>query len=490
MKISFINVAESHVPNLGLAYVITAVEQAGHEPGLIDLAFVSRNCADYVLNKIEEQKPQILGFSTMTSNYPKTLHIARAIREKLPYLRMIWGGVHPTILPEETIRHPLVDAICIGEGERAVPEYLDKLDRDTRPDVSGIWHKELGKILKNPLRPFIQELDSIPFPNWDYWDVERYIKASFGARDYLYVSASRGCPYDCSFCSNRAIEDAVPGRYYRLRSPGNVVEEIKQIKERYWQKGISAIFFWDELFGLDKGWFDEFVELYKAEGLDNRMVWMCQTRADIITDEWARKAKEAGCVYIGIGLETGNEKLRFELYNKRISNETFRLASHNLKKRGILYTLFVIVGVPGETREDITCTMDFAESLRPFLVSTGVYVPLPKTKMGDYCRKTGLLRDDCSRGGFPRVETERLSLKELDKILVKLKILKLSRYLKAGVNYLGLWRFLIELIKLTVNLNHQRLLGFRHPISESETYLKTVLRPYIAKIHRHENKFH
>lgn len=139
MRISFINPTDSPILNMGLAYVITAVEKAGHTAGLINMAFVFRSHLKYILTQIEQQNPDILGFSTMTSTHEKSLRIAERVRKQFSDLPMIWGGTHSTLLPEETIQHPLVDAICIGEGEISLPEYLDKLENHEEPRVKGIW---------------------------------------------------------------------------------------------------------------------------------------------------------------------------------------------------------------------------------------------------------------------------------------------------------------------------------------------------------------
>lgn len=151
----------------------------------------------------------------------------KKIKGVYPNVPIIYGGVHPTLLPEETIKHSLVDAICIGEGEKTIVEYLNRLEKGESPNVKGIWYKENGKIVRNSLRPFIQNLDSLPFPNWDYWNIEKYFKTFF-IPNSLSILSSRGCPYNCSFCSNRAIASAIPGRYYRIRFAENVIEEIKR----------------------------------------------------------------------------------------------------------------------------------------------------------------------------------------------------------------------------------------------------------------------
>ena len=175
MKVTFINPNTSKMCryNIGLAYVMSAV--AGkHEVKLLDLTFYPKDYLRFIQRGIEESKPDIVGFSVDSYTFPESLEIAGLIRRAYPDIPFIFGGVHPTLLPEETIRHPLVDAICIGEGEKSFVEYLDKLEKGQEPQVDGIWYKDSqGNIQKNRLRPFEEDIDSLTFPNWDYWGIER-----------------------------------------------------------------------------------------------------------------------------------------------------------------------------------------------------------------------------------------------------------------------------------------------------------------------------
>ena len=266
MKVIFIDPNPGGAPcsNIGLAYVVSSIEKR-HKVRLLDLSSYPGNYLKYIQKEIEGYKPDIAAFSTTTFTFQKSLEIARFIRTVYPNVPFIFGGIHPTLLPDETIEHPLVDTICIGEGERSFLEYLNKLEEGKEPDVEGIWYKDRnGRVHKNNLRPFEENIDGLPFPNWDHWDIKKYLEANLyyfpGA---LKCLSSRGCPYNCSFCSNKAIRETIPGKYYRVRSAENIIDEIKFNREKYSKIGFKSIAFGDEIFGLDPGWLKKFCGLYK-----------------------------------------------------------------------------------------------------------------------------------------------------------------------------------------------------------------------------------
>ena len=307
MKVTLINCnLQDKVPNIGLAYLVSSIEHR-HDVKLVDLIF---NSKDYlkILRENLKDKPDIVGFSVTSFTFQNALFMARFIKEIYPDTPLILGGVHPTLVPEETIQHPLVDAICIGEGERSFLEYLNALEKGQEPMVPGIWHKDRkGNITRNAPRPFNEDLDDIPFPNWDRWDVDLYLESSVLVTGSLYVLASRGCPYDCSYCSCHALRNIAEGRYYRTRSAENVIKEIKINIDKYADKGLKALYVCDDIFGLDKRFLKEFSDLYIKEGLNKRLPWGCQTRCDIVTDEWARQTRRAGCFLVSLGIESGDD---------------------------------------------------------------------------------------------------------------------------------------------------------------------------------------
>ena len=368
------NLDGSTVANLGLAYVLSAAERE-HQIRLVDLSFHNKRYQQYLSSSLKGFKPEVVGFSVTTFTLHHALKIAALIRQDFPEIPLIYGGVHPTLLPEETLQNPLVDAICIGEGEDSFREYLDKLQDNQEPKgVAGIWYKDkTGAIVRNPLRPFKEDLDSLPFPNWDRLEIGRHL-IPYGLRFLM----SRGCPFSCSYCSAPAIRKCLPGKFYRSRSPENVMEEIKQnaAKHRF-----SYIYFADSTFGLDKEQLKKFTLLYIREGLHKKILWGCQTRPDLITQEWASMVAEAGCAFVQFGIESGDSFLRNEIFRRNISEEDILGAARNLKNNGIGFRVNLIMGSEEESTQSLGNTRRIIRAIKPYNVSYHAYQPLPRTEL-------------------------------------------------------------------------------------------------------------
>ena len=192
MRVIFINPNSVPALNIGLSYVMSAVEK-DNEIRLLDLGLCGRRYHEAVSGYLKKPA-DVVAFSSFTHNFEKALEIAGFIKQRFPHLKIIFGGIHPTLCPEEVIACPEIDAICIGEGENALKEYLDSLKKDKEPLVDGIWFKDKnGSIVRNPMRPFQKDIDSLRFPNWDYWNMEYYIK--YIDMEKIGFISSRGCPF-------------------------------------------------------------------------------------------------------------------------------------------------------------------------------------------------------------------------------------------------------------------------------------------------------
>ncbi|MBU1864474.1 MAG: B12-binding domain-containing radical SAM protein, partial [Candidatus Omnitrophica bacterium] len=297
--------------NLGLAYVLTAVEKK-HAVSLLDMTFQSGFQEKYIVKKVKKETPDIVGISVVTgANYVHTLRIAQAIKRLNSDILIVLGGVLPTLYPDLIIHEPLIDALCIGEGEVTFVEYVDKIENKEPPLVKGIWYKEKdGTVIKNELRPLINNLDDIAFPNWDYWDMDKHVKASRFMSGALACGASRACPYDCSFCFEPVLRKAVPGKSYRTRSAENIIREIEFNVNKYGKYGISHIDFYDSILGFDRQQLEKFCALFVKHGLDKKLTWAGVTRVEMITEEWARCVAQANCVRLAIGVESIDDVVR------------------------------------------------------------------------------------------------------------------------------------------------------------------------------------
>ncbi|MCM8793123.1 MAG: B12-binding domain-containing radical SAM protein [Candidatus Omnitrophica bacterium] len=288
------------------------------------------------------------------------------------------GGIYPTLFPEKVIENPLVDVICIGEGEISLSEFLEKLRTgEISDDVEGIWYKEKsGKLHKSKIRPFMQDLSNLPLLNYSYWDIANYLRVDRYFIGSLPFLSSRGCPFNCRFCSNGTLKNLIPGKLYRVRPVKDIIEEIKINYQKY---NFRIVNFADEVFGLSKPHFEELVAAYCREGLHKQLPWTCETRADIITEGWCKLAKESGCILVSVGIETGNEYRRRVIYNKNITNEQIKIAVENLKKYNIMYKFNFIIGGPEENKNSLKDTFKMIDKYKPLFVLMWPYIHLPKT---------------------------------------------------------------------------------------------------------------
>lgn len=298
---------EQHAPPLGLGYLAAVAEQKGWEVKIIDnIARFADYTDDQILKEAQLYQPDIIcipiNISTIKSSY--------ALVKKLSSLNtlLISGGPHPTLFPDEAIKSGF-HAIVMGEGEITLSEIFDAVEQNNSlHNILGISFKENGKIVHNPPRPFIKNLDDIPFPALHLFQTGDYAKNPEQFKLFQGVVTSRGCPYECSFCT---IPQA-SNRKYRYRSIENVVEGIKQLKEKW---GVSYIIFYDELFTVNKKRTMELCDAFINSGLNIK--WNCTTRVDLVDHELLLKMKNAGCDYVAFGIESPInlhlKKLRKEL---------------------------------------------------------------------------------------------------------------------------------------------------------------------------------
>ena len=480
MKTVFIdpNLSGMISQNIGLAYVISSVEKT-HKARLLDLTFKSKEYRKHILTQLEKETPDVVGLSVTGFSLKVSLEISLLIKKRHPGIHIIWGGGYPTLFPEESISCSPVDAICIGEGEIAALEYLNNLENGNELNVKGIWYKDKkGCVHKNPLRPFEENIDDLPFPNWDHWNIEKHLQKNLyfipGAVKFL---ASRGCPYNCSFCSNEAIRNAIPGRYYRERTPRNIIEEIKINESRYRAKGFKTIHFADEIFGMNYKFLQDFCRLFKEEGFDKKFSWCCATRPDIITKDWARTAADSGCVWVWLGIESGDEYIRNKVYNKNITGDQIINATTYLRENGSAYNFSMMIGCPEDTKETIEKGVKLVRKLRPATFDVSFYQPLPKTKLGSRVLQTMEVSDITlmKQLNHPRMRTQSLTIADLNGIMWRIRLIKLFRFLFLGLKAKKIV-FIADIIKYIFSINGCRAISLTNPIISMDIQLKTIFR--------------
>lgn len=422
---------------LGILYLSSALKHAGHEtkiwvPHLYDyfkrkLTF-SRSS---LIKEIEQFNPNLIGFSIDSTTFFFALEIAKIVKEhtRVP---IIFGGPHTTVDPENTLKYPLVDMICVGEGEEALVELVSRMEEDSDiTDIANIWCKSNDQIFINPIRPLRQDLDSLPLPDRDAFPIKVYSKQG------LNVITSRGCPYHCSYC----IEDywhhlySEKGDRVRFRDIKNVISELKVVIKNYTPR---LIIFSDETFTLNRNRCIEFCHYYEKEiGIP----FLCQTRANTVNYETLDALKRAGCISVGIGIEAGNDHIRNDILERGLSRETMINAFAMAKKIGLSTNSFNLIGAPFETEETIWDTINLNREIKPDQIQINILMPLKGTKVRALFEKNGWLSDEEKMGDFNLTVLQRLPT------ISKYRLLSYATFFKAYVKSDKRNHFLLNMLR-------------------------------------------
>lgn len=388
MNILFIlpNINGYHVDyySFGLASLVSITRVNGHKVRVVVIG--KEDEYSKVLDEISVFKPQIVGFSSVSSQFDFVKKLAGLIKSKFPEIVNVCGGVHPTINPECVLETEFLDGIFVGESEGSFVEFLDKIkNKGSYKKIDNFAYVENGKLILNPLKPFITDLDSLPYPDREIYPLDDSIKVA-GLVPFLF---SRGCPFSCSYCSNHAIAKryGLDRNTPRFRTPESSICEIEYAVSRLRAK---SIFIEDDIFGLDKKWRQEFCEKYKKR---IGVKFMCQLRIDIIDDEFIRLLKDTGCFYISIGIESGNEHIRNNIMNRKMTNEQIIKNVGIVRNHGLQINAINMMGMPGEDEGMIWDTIRLNKKIKPYSTGVNIFYPYKGTKLGDYCFEKKLVNE-------------------------------------------------------------------------------------------------
>jgi len=364
---------------LGLAYMAAVTEREGHKTKLIDALALDYTMAD-VGREVKKFNPDIVGITATTSTIYNAYDVAKTVKEINSECTTVIGGPHVTFMAKETLKEcPQMDIVVRGEGEGTIKEIVKAAEKKSSlKKVKGITFRNNNRITETDDRPFIQNVDDIPFPAYHLLPMEKY-RSPVGR--FGMVMTSRGCPFSCNFCSSSRL----CGKVWRARSPGNIIKELRLLKEEY---GITEIEFMDDTFTLDNKRAGDIADLIVKNKLD--ISWTCSSRVDTLTQKLAYKLKNAGCHTLYLGIESGSQKI-LNIIGKGITLEKSTRAV-NITKRVKLNTLgSFILGIPGDTRETIEKTIRFARKLGTTFAQFTILTPYPGTKFFEEADKKGLI---------------------------------------------------------------------------------------------------
>lgn len=377
-------------------------EEMGHAemPGITITDGVLKG-ADATRQRVLEHKPDIIGVTFLTPNSTGAYDLINDIRKELPGALIVCGGVHASALPEEVLSRSGADIVVCGEGEQTFYEIVRaRIDGAVKPEglPGTVYHDKKGAFLRtDPRKPV--NLDDIPMPGYDYLEeVDVYKGFRFKKKsNEMYVMSTRGCPFDCCFCSNVVWKMAKP--YFRTRNPAMFVDQLENFVKRY---GVQEFFDMADEFNCNLRWAHEVCDEIIKRNL--KIYWKCQLRVDKVTDELARSLKKSGCWYVHIGAETGNQRT-LDGIGKKVTLEQIKGSCRILKKHGIkvnaLFMLYNIWEKDGEllfeNLEENTRTLDFAGSLlREGLaanIGMTITTPYPGSRLFGIAGRHGIIKE-------------------------------------------------------------------------------------------------
>jgi anaerobic magnesium-protoporphyrin IX monomethyl ester cyclase len=368
---------------LGLLYLAAMLRDAGYQVSVYDCMF--RDGPEAFARTLDKLQPRVVGLGVLSTVLASALELAAIAHER--GCTVLMGGADPTARPDSYLEdrvegHCPVDIVVVGEGEETILELMANLRGapDALPlhQIQGlVYRDEEGQIVRTGPRALRKNVDEIPFPARDLVDVDAYRRAWRAGHGYfsLSVISSRGCPFQCAWC-----QKSVFGRSYRPRSPESVAEEMGQIKAQYDPDQLRVV---DDVLGIDRQWVKRWRDALVAR--DAVIPFECLSRVDLVDREVLTWLKEAGCIRISFGAESGSQKVLDAMAKGTKVSQAYQAAQlcHEL---GIEVYFFIMVGYPGETWEDIQATVRFLCEAAPDEFSSTIAYPLQGTPFYEQVR--------------------------------------------------------------------------------------------------------
>jgi anaerobic magnesium-protoporphyrin IX monomethyl ester cyclase len=380
------------MPPIGLALLAARLRQFGREVAVYD-SFIGRGGPEGAAREARTRRPDVVGLPVVTPCAREVFQQAAAVRSASPDSVIVMGNIHADLFAEDILKQGIADIVVHGEAEDTIVD-VDRavVDKTDYAQIRGISFRRGDQIIRNPDRPQIEDLDTLPFPAWDLFPMEHYGLFKFAqvASPATLICGSRGCPYRCTFCSLHVM-----GPRRRKRSVPNIVDEIEWLHESF---GMKQVAFVDPIFPISHKEGMHFADELIRRGLHRKVKWVTETRVDLLDEELLRRSHESGLARIMFGIEVGDDAVLESLKKKFVVNES-REAIKLCRKTGVQTVGFFMVGVPGDTPKTIERTIDLARELEPDFAKFTVFVPYPGTDDYKSLKQQGKLQgaDDWSR---------------------------------------------------------------------------------------------
>ena len=384
-----VRVAVPDNPLLNLPLVARPVLDAGYKTEILDLN-IGNNSNSFLEERIKSERPRIVGITFTTPLYFEAKRLAGLIKGIRPDTILVAGGVHSTTFPEEVIRESSFDVAVVGEADFII---RDLLTTDDWSNIKGLVFKENGNIVNTGMAAHIENVDDLPFPAWDLYNLKKYNGLSLSNRKIPagYLETSRGCPYGCIFCNKN-----IQGNKFRAKSPRRVVDEIEYMLK----VGFKEIHALDDAMLTDLQRAELICAEIRKRGL--RFPWfpINGVRDDRVNKNLFTKMKQAGCYKVVYGIETGNQEV-LDKIKKGIRLQQVRDATRWAREVGFETWGFFMLGLPGETERTLQETINFAKELKLDAVKFDITIPLPGTELFEQWDNQGLIKTrDWSKYNF------------------------------------------------------------------------------------------
>jgi len=392
-------------PHIGIGCLAGYLESRGINCKVID-AKLERINAEEVLKRVADA--EIVGITSFTHEIKISAELAGDIKKEYPEKITVIGGIHASILPKETLEaFPEFDFLVHGEGEETAYELFEAISKNKGfEEIKGVAFRKGGKVVVNSPRERIKNLDELPLPAWHL----------FPRAEEYPILTSRGCPFQCIFCTR------AHGNVVRKRSPENVVKELELVVNKF---GTRYVYVYDETFTVDLKRAEIICNLIIEKGLHRKFKWEAETRVNCITFDALKKMKEAGCVLVKFGVESGNPEI-LKVIKKGITLEQVEKAVKMAKKAGLKTQGLFIIGHPNETRKTANDTINFAVKLNTTEVAFGIMVPYPGTEVAEMAKRgeggykiLSMDWSDYNKQLGNALELKTLSRKEMEKLQLK-----------------------------------------------------------------------
>jgi len=376
----------------GISYISSILKKHGHHT---KLAILSRNSGKKnrsIINEfLKNFSPKLICFTAVATEYDFIADVAKFIKNNYPDIYLLIGGPHVSLNPQKVLLDNF-DASCVGEGEKPTLELVSQLQKGAPPsDIRNLWIKHGLEIEKNPPRPFVQDIDSLPFPDRQMW--LQWIEDESGVKNSVLVS--RGCPFLCTYCCNHALKKLASGSYVRFRSPDNVIEEIREIVTRFPATG--EIFLESEATNLNIEWALHLcAELYAFNSTLSRPLSFgsnIRITPNANLERLFAAFRKCNFHFINIGVESGSERVRREILKRDYSNMDIINTAKLARDYGLKINFFNIIGFPGETVDDFKETIKINRTCLPDCHYTSIFFPYPGTELYFLCKDHGLLKE-------------------------------------------------------------------------------------------------